>query len=237
MVKFFNLAPDGHYGYPEVHNVSDTYLDPPSREELIGMYKECDCSAFAMNESTSLPDEEDFDSDEEYNAALEEREEEISNQAEYWYSEYGHYDVFDCSYLVISSFAIDLANIISDIMGYDLDVDDKKILDELMQALSEKDGIDLVISLPDGKLATKGELKDIEIDGTSGVLNIKDIVVKLYIEGDKINAAKVYGAVVKTLPEIESEISKELSPEDMEGLKKAGKGSLMTRRFSRDSGD
>ena len=234
MVKFFNFTTDGHYGFPDINDISSSYIDPLSEESLISSFKNCGYSAYSMaDERPFEPDEDDFESVDEYNAAMEEYEEESRETAKDLYSEWGHFDVFDYTYLVVTSGDIDISDTVSDIMGYDIDpTDSREIHEDFMVTLSEKEGINMVISFSDFQLAIKGELK--ELEGSEGLTNANDVVIRLYQSGDKINAAKLYGGLIKESPEIESYIAKVLSPEDMEGLKRASKGTNMTGRFSKD---
>jgi hypothetical protein len=236
MVKFFNFTTDGHYGYPDINNISSSYIDPLSEESLIASFKNSSYSAYSMSyDGQSEPDEDDFESVEEYNAAMEEYEEESRETANSLYSEWGHFDVFDYTYLVVTSSDIDISNTVSDIMGYDIDVtDSREIHEDFMVALSEKEGINMVISFSNFQLAIKGELSELELEGSEGLTNANDVVIRLYQSGDKINAAKLYGGLIKESPEIESYVAQVLSPEDMEGLKRASKGTNMTGRFSKD---
>lgn len=234
MEKYFTLEPDGHYAYPEVSTISDNMLEPLDRDGLLNMYMNAGYSGYNMaDDMPEEPEREDFESEEEYEAAMEEYKDSTKSIASDLFNDYGDYDVFHSTYFISLSVdnESDLRDKINETIGWIID-GELSIENTFMKNVLQKD-VNFIISLGQSntnKLAIKGEdlidLGDIE----KGDM-VKDIIISKYRSGESLLAVKIFNSLKKINPSIIDTIKSELTEDEFQELTKTDKGYGLLRRL------
>jgi len=234
MEKYFTLEPDGHYAYPEVSTISDNMLEPLDRDGLLNMYMNAGYSGYNMaDDMPEEPEREDFESEEEYEAAMEEYKDSTKSIASDLFNDYGDYDVFHSTYFISLSVdnESDLRDKINETIGWIID-GELSIENTFMKNVLQKD-VNFIISLGQSntnKLAIKGEdlidLGDIE----KGDM-VKDIIISKYRSGESLIAVKIFNSLKKINPSIIDTIKSELTEDEFQELTKTDKGYGLLRRL------
>jgi len=234
MEKYFTLEPDGHYAYPEVSTISDNMLEPLDRDGLLNMYMNAGYSGYNMaDDMPEEPEREDFESEEEYEAAMEEYKDSTKSIASDLFNDYGDYDVFHSTYFISLSVdnESDLRDKINETIGWIID-GELSIENTFMKNVLQKD-VNFIISLGQSntnKLAIKGEdlidLGDIQKEDM-----VKDIIISKYRSGESLLAVKIFNSLKKINPSIIDTIKSELTEDEFQELTKTDKGYGLLRRL------
>jgi len=235
MEKYFTLEPDGHYAYPEVSTISDDVIKPLDRDEILDLYMNAGYSGYNMaDDMPEEPEREDFESEEEYEAAMEEYKDSKESIASDLFNDWGDYDVFHSTYFISLSVdnESDLRDKINETIGNIID-GELSIENTFMENISEEDNVNFIISLGQSntnKLAIKGEdlidLGDIEKGDMA-----KDIIISKYRSGESLIAVKIFNSLKKMDPSIIDTIKSELTEEEFQELTKTDKGYGLLRRL------
>lgn len=223
-LKKFILIPDGHYGYPESVQ-GDT---PRSHSELVKMYREAGYSGYNMGDGDSEePDSDDYETEEEYQAAMKEWNEENNSNAEWIFNDYGNFDVFHNAYSMLCDPSVKPDDILESIFDYD----STSCHEDFMIEASKQEGVAYIMSSGhDDDIAISGEIFGTSESGGEAPKIISDVIVREYKEKNP-QIGIIYSDVLKEMPEIEDIISSILSPEDMANLKNLGSGGSLLRTF------
>jgi len=234
MEKYFTLEPDGHYAYPEVSTISDNMLEPLDRDGLLNMYMNAGYSGYNMaDDMPEEPERNDFESEEEYEAAMEEYKDSTKSIASDLFNDYGDYDVFHSTYFISLSVGneSDLRDKINETIGWIID-GELSIENTFMKNVLQKD-VNFIISLGQSntnKLAIKGEdlidLGDIQKEDM-----VKDIIISKYRSGESLLAVKIFNSLKKINPSIIDTIKSELTEDEFQELTKTDKGYGLLRRL------
>lgn len=223
-LKKFIFIPDGHYGYPESVQ-GDT---PRSHPELVKMYREAGYSGYNMGDGDSAePDSDDYETEEEYKAAMEEWDEENNSNAEWMFDEYGNFDVFHNAYTMLCEPSVSP----DDILGYFFEGDKTSCHEDFMIEASEDEDVIYIMSIGnENQIAVKGNLYELGENNGDLLGILSNTIVKLYNEKNP-KVGIIYSDLLKGIPEIDDILSSMLSPEDMANLKNLGSGGSLLRTF------
>jgi hypothetical protein len=224
-IKHFNFRPDDHYGYPEINEISDSFIFGLSHNDLLDFYAKADCSAFAMEGGNPY---------------------EMSSV----FSVYGNYDIYGYGYVCISD--IDDETLDELIRQSSEGMEDlimngeiKGCSEVFMKELTENDEIDVLFAFPSTSNDTQefviykdgNRISDSEYSSTlstSVLPKVSDIIIEKFKNtSTRIQAAKIYHVIYKIFPNINDLLSKSLTPEEILSLRNIGKGSGMLSRFGR----
>lgn len=249
----FCFRPDDHYAYPELDEISETSVTPMDIEGCIQNYIAAGYSVIDLDIDVEEPDRDDFESDEEYDAAYAEYEEAYNEQEEamkrdfFW--DYGDYDLYTYRFIIAyeEPFTIEPKENAWDtgsLRGwfYSMDSGETECRDENMKGLSKEQGVIFIIGVSEEKNNTiiymNGEIKN-TIDSSLSIGDTKDSSL-LNIMGDEIidnvnnnnilNASKLFSALVDLLEGLDEYVKTRISEEDYNELISSSKGySIMDR--------
>jgi len=224
VIKKFIFLLDGHYGYPESVQ-GDT---PRSYSELIKMYREAGYSGYNMGDGDSEePDSDDYETEEEYQAAMEEWEEENNSNAESMFDDYGNFDVFHNAYTMLCDPSVKPDDVLERIFDYD----SKKCHENFMIEASKDEGVIYIMSIGDeNQIAMKGNLYELGENNGDLLEILSNTIVKLYKDGNS-HAGILYLDLLKVYPELDEILLTKLTAEEYDDLRRGGKGGTMLRRF------
>jgi hypothetical protein len=224
VIKKFIFLLDGHYGYPESVE-GDT---PRSYSQLVKMYREAGYSGYNMGDGDSEePDRDDYETDEEYQAAMEEWDEENNSNAEWMFDEYGNFDVFHNAYTMLCEPSVKP----DDILGRFFEGDGTSCHEDFMIEASEYEGVVYIMSIGDeNQIAMSGNLYELGENNGDLLELISNTIVKLYKEKNS-HAGILYLDLLKYYPELDEILLTKLTAEEYDDLRRGGKGGSMLRRF------
>lgn len=228
-IKKFIFVPDGHYGYPESTNGEE----PLDYDTLVEDYCESGYSAWHMGDYDvdEAPDEDDYETSEEYDEAYADWEKSQKSSKEDCYDEWGSFDVFRNSYEMLANPGIDPDDILNRVFDYE----GTSCHDDFMQAAIETEGVVYVISRgSDNEIAIAGQIYP--LDSTSQELSdvLSDTIVKGYRDKNPKTGVMMYKDTSSSISGVDDKVRAKLSPEEYDDLVRAGKGGSMLRRFGID---
>lgn len=227
-IKKFIFVPDGHYGYPETTDGDE----PLDHNTLVAYYCDSGYSAWNMGDydNGEKPDEDDYETSEEYDEAYAEWEELQEDSKEDCYAEWGSFDVFRNSYEMAANHDIDPY----DIFGRGFDYEGTSCHDDFMQAAAETEGVFYVISRgSEDEIAIGGQVYPLNSDAQEISEILSDTIVNEYRNGN-IKAGVMYKNITDIIPGVKEMISAKLSPEEMMDIENLGKGGLTLGNFGFD---
>jgi hypothetical protein len=224
IIKKFIFLPDGHYGYPESVE-GDT---PRSYSQLVKMYREAGYSGYNMGDGDSEePDRDDYETDEEYQAAMVEWEEENNANAEWMFDDYGNFDVFHNAYTMLCEPSVDP----DDILNLFFEGDGTSCHEDFMIEASQLDEVSYIISEGNrNQISMDGDLYEIGDVGDDLLETLSNTIVKVYKERNP-HAGILYIDLLKVYPELDEILLAKLTPEEYDELTRSGKGGAMMRAF------
>ncbi|NBU98065.1 MAG: hypothetical protein EBS19_07620 [Spirochaetia bacterium] len=216
--------PDGHYGYPESVE-GDT---PRSRSQLVKMYREAGYSGYNMGDGDlEEPDRDDYETDEEYQAAMEEWDEKNNSNAERMFDEYGNYDVFHNAYTMLCEPSMKPDHLLEIIFDYD----SQECHENFMIDASKDEDVIYIMSIGnENQIAVNGNLYELGENNGDLLEILSNVIVKLYKEKNS-NAGILYLDLLKFYPELDEILLTKLTAEEYDDLRRGGKGGSMLRRF------
>lgn len=229
-IKKFIFIPDGHYGYPQTID-GDT---PRDYHTLVEEYCDSPYSAWGMGEyHESEPEEDDYETEEEYNEAYAEWEENQESNKVDCYDEWGSYDVFGNSYEMLSD-GVDPEDIFLTFFNYD----GTSCHDDFMREAAETEGVIFVISKGnENQIAMSGKVYDLEsvgnLEGEGIAVFLSDVIVDEFRKKN-VKAGLIYKGVLKSIPEVREMVASKITPEEMIRLENLSKGGSALRKFGFD---
>jgi hypothetical protein len=257
-IKFFSFSPDNHYAYPEINsieeNINDLYV--ADEEEVLSAYVEAPYSVIDYDfDETDKPKEEDFNSEDEYDAAYDEWYEEMQKDVkEGYFHEWGNYDVYQRIFLVMytDGLEIDIPEWVQDFIEWNMGNGTAIVMD-LIKELGEVPGIKFVFStISDAKsvrvdsgtiIYSDGKFiqveQDVKLDYLSNLEDEKEnflvnflgnIIIK-YVNDEKISQAGKFMASLLSIEGLEDYIKSEITPDEYYSLEKSYKSHSILNRF------
>jgi len=218
MGLYFITEPDGHYGYLEPTNFSDSPVQPHDREYLLQLYSGCSYNAFQMGYGCTCESD---------------GEDPVCECMRDAFNEYGRYDMFDYCYLVLyneSQHSEDeIKKIINDVMGW-LEYDSTSINSEFMEELSKDPKCDLLVCFGsyDFIIAKSGKLENLRIRGLNPTKSLTDFIVGVIRSDNFLEGVKIYSYLGE---KEKSEIKSKLTPEEIQKVEDSEGGYGVMRRF------
>jgi hypothetical protein len=252
-IKFFSFGPDNHYAYPEIVSSSDNPED-------VYVFSEDDCRSEFIEASYSVidydidesdkPNEEDFEDEEEYEAAYEEWVQNLEHEAkESAFGEYGNYDVYEYLFMISldPNYSIDtLHSFITNNID-DLVYDNRTIREKLMEEISREEGVKFILCTHvhhygegNSSIARNGLIKDINrsipldhIKNSEGdILKIMAfLVIDTINKGDISLAGSIIASVNDFIPGLEDYIKTQITEEEYQNLKISSRSHGILGRF------
>jgi len=176
------------------------------------------------------PDEDDYETSEEYDEAYAEWEESQKSNKEDCYDEYGSYDVFTNSYEMLANPGIGPDDILNSVFDYE----GTSCHDDFMQKAAVTEGVVYVISRGSGdEIAIAGQVYPLSSDAQEISEILSDTIVKEY-RNKNPKAGVIYKDISSLISGVDDKVRAKLSPEEYDDLNRAGKGGSMLRRFGID---
>ncbi len=257
-VKFFSFGPDDHYAYPEISDFSETSkdLNIPDSDECLDGFVGASYSAIDLElDESDRPQEEDFETEEEFEDADDEwmQNAEGNAKAELFY-DYGNYDVYERSFMIAydDSFYFgdsrdeesNLVTIINDVVSWNM-TGSTTIMEDMMEDLSKKDGINFIFSAPlnsggssiiakDGEITELGGISSGELSANEELIKlVSDIIINKINDGDISNAGKIMSSTLEGLEGLDDYIKSQITPEQYSSLTTAHKSHTILGRFKK----
>ena len=260
-IKFFSFSPDDHYAYPEINSITENIKDlyVADREEVLSAYVEASYSVIDYDvDRTYEPKEEDFNSEDEYDAAYDEWYEETKKDAkEEIFHEWGNYDVYGRIFFVLytDDIEIDIPEWVQNWMDWNMG-DGTAIIMNLIKELGEVPGIKFVFSAisdaksvrvdsdtiiyNDGKFIQVEQVEqDVKIDDLPNLEDEKknflvnflgNIIIK-YVNDEKISPAGKFMSSLLRIEGLEDYIKSQITPDEYYSLEKSYKSHSILNRF------
>jgi hypothetical protein len=257
-IKFFSFTNDDHYAYPMIESISENInqVNVPDRDELLDGFISADCSVIDFDlDETDKPQEEDFDSEEEFDEAYEEWYSEMEKDAKSGYfSDFGYYDVYERIFFIEYSedLGIDIEKWVQNWIDYAMGEGSSLVLD-LMKDLDKEPGIKFIFSTTvgdryedespntimynNGKFISSEQPIELGFITHSGegegdfLINfIGDIIIK-YVNDEKISSAGKFMASLLSIEGLEDYIKSQITPDEYYSLEKAYKSHSILNRF------
>lgn len=228
-IKKFIFVPDGHYGYPITED-GDT---PYDYDTLVKEYCGSDYSAWNQGDYDvdEEPDEDDYETSEEYDEAYADWEESQKSSKEDCYNEWGSFDVFRNSYEMLANPDIDPNDILNEVFDYD----GTSCHNYFMRKAVETEGVVYVISRgSDDEIAIAGKIYLLNSDSQEISEILADTIVNEYRINKSVKAGVIYKYITDNIPGVKERVTAKLSPEEMLDIEDIGKGGSTLRNFGFD---
>jgi len=224
----FITEPDNHYGFPIMSKISNKDIPKPhTYEELLVLYNRAGYNSMEMGEGCTCGarDEDDY---------YENRS--ICECVEYNFDAYGHYDMFDYTYLILyNETEIGENEIIEGINDAldepdslaDYDPMERSLNIPFMHKISEIEGINIVISFNDRKFIPMRKGFGTS-DDFSGSADLDNFIVNSFRKGDKFVSANIFSMYHENN---KKNIESMLTPEEYNEMKSLSTGYAVSRRF------
>ncbi len=258
-IKFFSFTNDDHYAYPMIESISENinHVNVPDRDELLDGFVSADCSVIDFDlDETDKPQEEDFDSEEEFVEAYKEWYSEMEKDAKSGYfTDFGYYDVYERIFFIEYSedLEIDIEKWVQNWIDYSMNGESSLVLD-LMKDLDKEPGIKFIFSttvgdryeddVPNTIMYNNGKFissehpigldfitHSVEGGGEDFLINFLGNTIIKYVKDGKISPGGKLMSSLLNIEGLEDYVKSQITPDEYYSLTKSYKSHSILNRF------